>query len=49
LRVNGLSAGSEGDFAFVGGNGVEITPDPDNEHTVLIRMTRNHETVKCGA
>lgn len=46
LRINGLTASTEGDFMIEAGPGVSVTPDPDT-HTVRIKGYRPATKVGC--
>lgn len=48
LRINGLSAGDQGDFMLAAGDGTEVVPDPDN-HRIIVRGTPDAEELEeCG-
>lgn len=47
LAINELYADGTGSFKLTGGNGISITPDPDN-NTLVIRTSANSDDVSCG-
>ena len=47
LRINGLKADNNGNFAFVGKDGVKIRADKDN-HTVIFSANLSKDIKNCG-
>lgn len=48
LRINGLAADDLGSFVLGAGNGVEITPDPDNHKIIVKTKSDISDERKCG-
>jgi hypothetical protein len=47
LRINGLPGSDDGQFNFVGGPGVEVVPDPDNNQVIIRRRAADQDEMEC--
>ncbi len=47
--INGVYADGSGNIQLIGGNGVQITPDPAHPNTLLIKVATEKADIDCGS